>query len=391
MHNRAGIYGVFVNMRILSHLLIALMCCAGLTALGQSPDVQRVYNALQNIKGELTGYEITARETNVVLNQIVPSLETGANVGVVTNIAHYIYKFGDSAIFISREQFDLSGKLTHKETILATSNEVRKYFNPINHTPIEEIKGVGEVHNGVAEIRPRQKYDMFGVPQYLSELTLRDVLDNAPSRSCDIGESLAGQSCYVISLPGEPDTPIQKYKLFLQSDTLAPVEFNGYLTNGTMYFRADLYFEQPQRAPFLCTKVDVQVFAGDKLHIRSVWMVEHIEKLESPLSEDVMSFIPRGTSVIDSRFSKILNYPMGARPPTPAQIDSMLTSPVGVASYEAGIVISPQSIPNKSEKDNAPRWVNRQMIIRIIVFVVFLAPPVVMIFVALKKKLSKSG
>lgn len=378
-------------MRAFSNILVSVICFADLITLGQSLDVQRVYSSLQNIKGKLTGYQITARETNVILNHIVPGAEARAKLsdrtmkileklsrlGAVTNIAQDIYTFGGSAIFLSREQFNLSGKVTQKRTVLATSNEVLTYYNPVNHKPIERVKGVGIVHNGSAEIRTRKKYDMFGVPEYLSELTLRDVLDSAPSRSCVVGESLAGQNCYVITVPGESDTPIKKYKLFLRSDTLVPVEFNGYLADGTMYFRADLYFEQPPKAPFLCTKADVQVFVDGKLHIRSVWTLENVEKLRTALSENVDSFIPPGTSVMDSRFPKLLSYPMGAHPPTPAQIDLMLKSPTGVASYEAGIVIPAQSIQTGLGR--------RKVLMRIILSVIFISPMLILLFRVLKR------
>lgn len=360
-----------------------------LTTCGQAEDLAHIFNALPKVAGGLTGYKITALETNVTFDagksarEILRSniktnfnkaqiawLEKCSRLGADTNICSYVYRFENGVVFISREQFDTLGKLIQKETTLATSNEVREYYNPV-----EAIDG-HDGNTGQAEIRILKTNSMFGIPQFLSKSTLRDCIENSSVQNCETSKSLAGQDCYIITISGTPDTPVQKYKLFLRSDTFSPLGFESYLTNGTIYSHSDLQFEEPGNSPFICKRADTQYFNDGKLDWQSVWIVEQIEEDKTLLAENVESFIPPKTQVLDQRFSKPLNYHMGAHPPTPAQINLMLTDSNGVASYESGLYIQAGTNPISSEKQN---WIRG-------IFIAFIISPLLIFLPRLLKK-----
>lgn len=314
----------------------------------QSQDLARVFRALPRNAGQLVGYKITAIETNVTFDQgkvadeilrsnfrtnldkeFITKLEEMRNdTAPVTNICTDIYKFGDGGVFISREQFDTAGKLTQKMTRLVTTNEVLQYVYP----------DMSQTTTGNAQIQLRKPNDLTGAPQFLSKSILRDRIDSSFIQ-CEIGKTLSGQDCYIVSLSPPPDdAPIEIYKLFLRSDTLSPVEFDSYRTNNTIFSHTDLQFEEPGHFPFLCRQAESQVFDNGELSCQRFWKITRVEKDHSPIPS-IESFIPPGTSVWDQRFSKQLSYRMQKHLPTAAQIDFMLNSKFGVASYESGVII----------------------------------------------------
>jgi hypothetical protein len=378
-----------VTIKLLS-LLLLLLFISYFRASSQTQDLAHILTTLPPIASGLTGYKITALETNIIFNQNNTALEilqsdvktnlnkaqitmleelTHKSTSADTNICSYVYQFGDNVISISREQFNMLGELIQKDTSLVTANEVREYHN--------SVKSSGEHGTGWAEIRTRATNDLFGVPQFLSKSTLRDRIESSSVRGCEIGKSLSGQNCYIINISAPPHIPIGKYKLFLQSDTFSPVEFNSYLADGTLYSRTDLQFEEPGNPPFLCKRADVQIFHDGKLHRQSIWVVEHVEEDKVPLMEKVESFIPQRTRVSDMRFSKPLFYHMGVHPPTSSQINLMLATTNGVPAYESGTYIPlPDSINNSSERRY---WVR-------IIFIIFMVST---FFIFLPKLLKK--
>ena len=369
-----------VNSSLMFVILLQSLAC--LTALGQSQDWERILSALPPITGGLAGYTITALETNITFDQnkiALQFLQSGSKTNLSkgsisdTNICCYVYKFGNGVVFVSREQFNTFGKLTQKDTLLITANEVRGYHNPVK---ADEASGS---NTGWAEIRTREANSLSGVPMFLSKSMLRQAMANSPVQSCELGQSLRGENCYIIRLPPPPDTPIKAYKLFLRSDTLAPVELNSYFANEELYSRSDLQFEVPESAPFLFKRVDSQIFEDGELSGRSVWTIERAEKDNRPLTENIESFIPTNTQVCDHRFSKPVNYHMRAHPPTTEQINLMLTSDTGVASYEAGISIPAGVIHNSRSLSLRQYWIR-------VVFIAIIILPLLIFIPKLFKK-----
>ena len=358
-------------------LLLLLQSTICSTAHCQSQNLALVLNALPKVMGGLTGFKITALETNVDIDKgkfardilqsniktnfneaQVAMLENQSHAGPKTNTVHYIYKFGNGVIYISREQFDALGKLTQRETVFVTADEIREYHNPV------EADGVpGEGYVGRAEIRNREINGLVGLPVFLSKSVLHDWIENSSVKSCETGKASTGQDCYIITLSGTPHSPIQKYKVFFSLDTYSPVEYDSYLTNGAIFAHTYLQFDEPGKVPFVCMKAIGQAFSSGKVSRQYVWVVQNIEEDKTPLSENAETFIPPKTQVWDQRFSKPLNYHMGAHPPTPDQINLMLTDSNGVASYESGIFIQAGTNKISSERRN---WIRGIFIILII-------------------------
>lgn len=379
MISRAIKYFTCVAIQVLS-ILFLFQSSVCFTAHGQTENLAHIISALSPLDGKLTGYKITAIETNITFNgnnsaleilqsdirtnfnkSQIESLEelSHNNTGVVTNIDSYVYRFGNSVFLILHEQHNTLGKLTQKDATFVTDDEVREYRNPVGTIAEPDEKS----HVGTAEIRKCGKNAIFGFPVFLSISTLLDFLNQSSVRSCEIGQSSAGQNCNIVTISGTPHTPVDKYKLYFQSDTLTPIEFNSYLANGSIYSRTDLQFEEPGNSPLVCKKTETQMFTDGKLSGQSVWVVQHIEEDKTPLTDNTESFIPPKTQVWDQRFAKPLNYHMGTHPPTPAQINLMLTDSNGVASYESGVHIQAGTNAISSGKRNLIRGVFVALII----------------------------
>jgi hypothetical protein len=381
---------VKVAVNVLS--ILVLLCISNYTAAqGQTQSLARILNVL-SVADRLTGFEITALETNIIFDQNISVLEilqsnirtnfsksqiaaleemSRNNTGIVTNICSYVYKFDNGAIYISREQFNTLGKLTQKDTIFVTATEVQEY-----HNPVKAIDGHGG-NTGWAVIRNREGDALFGMPPYLSKSTLYNWIKSSSVQSCNTGKSLAGQDCYVITISAPPHVPIKRYKLFLQLETFLPVEFNGYLADGAIYSRTDLQFEKSAAVPVVCKRAAGQTFKNGKLWRQFVWVTGNTVDDTASLPKNAESFIPPQTQVLDQRFSKPLNYRMGVHPPTSAQIKLMLRSTTGVASYEAGINIRPGTRKISGEKRN---W------IRAIFIIIIITPLLIFLPKLLKKR-----
>ena len=352
-------------------LLQVLLC---FTTRAQSQNLTNVLNALS--QPELDGYTVTALEANIIFSRNMfktPPPNIGKLPDVLTNIDRYVYRFGNGMIYLLDERSEALGKLTDKEMTLVTSNAILEYdYN---------VEGAQRFANysPSAQIRRREPNAPTGLQIFFSLDTLHHWIANAPTQSCELGQSSTGQDCYVISVTAPPNVPVRNYKIFLRSDALSPVEFDSYSTDEKISSQTFLKFEDVQTNLSICQTADAQFFLDKKLWRKSFWTVENVEKDNLPLTNDVDSFIPVHAHVWDQRFSKSLNYLMGPHPPTLDQINLMLTTGnYGVAAYEAGGPIHFQPAHPAKMKGKHP-WVW-------IVFIAIVIAPLLVFLPAMLKK-----
>lgn len=315
-----------VTKACLLSLLQLVQQVASLMAQSQNQDLARILNALPQVPaGLLSGYKVSARETNIVFGQLNSATKSSKQ----TNVCAYVYRFGVGVVSISCQTFDLSGKLIKERNTFLTRDEVWDY----NNSHKEGTDGGSRSDWG--SIQSRGSTILSGVPAFLSKSELHDFIKKSPSAIVEIGNSSKGRNCYIVKVATPPKSLVETYKLFLDFNTLTPVEFNSYLSNGTPCSLTELQFEEPGGSPFVFKKAQAKLFSEGLLIMDSSWTSENVERDGIPLKESFETFFPPHTRISDRRFTRPLAYHMGRRLPTSNEIQIMLTITNGVAKYEA--------------------------------------------------------
>jgi hypothetical protein len=378
-------------------LVIEFFSCR--VGISQTQDVARILDAIAPVNATLTGYKITAVETNVIFLPNLAAMSVlqsdatnklskeslkflrelaSKKNKTETNTSSSVYQFDSKNILIFSQDYNGQSNLVLESKVLVTDGEVQSFYYPRN-TP-----NADKVDSRWAEIRKRFTNSLVGMPIFLSKTTLREFIVNSGTCSYNTGDSSAGKACFIFTLPFAPGpfpsgSMIEGYKLFVQRDTLNPVEFNCYLSDGTLLSRTVLEFDQPGQAPYVCRKAYSQDFRDGKLYKQSTWTVKSVEEDPEGIHQDPDVFIPQLTRVCDTRFEKQLSYFKGARLPNSAEINLMLTSPHGVPAYEAKTIVRETASARVSKRNNTAR---------IILLSVFLFPLIGVILVVLKKRSS---
>jgi hypothetical protein len=291
-------------------------------------ELARILKALSQAESEQqTGYKVTALETNFIFY----SSTTASKQVIQTNFCSYIYRFGKDAVFITCERRDLAGDLTQERKTLIQNDEIWEY------TDFHKGVSNGEMNSNVGSIERRKERVLVGVPAFLSKSTLYDFITKSPSANVEIGTSSKGTNSYVIKISCPPKSLVDSYRLYLNSNTLMPVELNSYLPDGSVSSLTTLQFEDSGEKSNVCKRAESKIFSGGALIMQSFWLSVSLEKDDLPIKEakDLDSFFPPLTRVSDRRFARPFLYHMGRRLPNSNEIDLILSSSNGVAKYEA--------------------------------------------------------
>ena len=339
-----------VSKTQLTCLLLLIQTVGTAKVHGQNQDLVNILKALSPEPGKtLTGYKITARETNITFSHFSPIAmmlksdsakldgesraileeELRKHPGNQTNVSSYIYRFGDTGASISCQVFDSFGKLIRERKTLLWDDEVfefrQGYEQDRDHNP----------DYGSGSIKNRDPNELVGIPTFFSKSTLRDFITKSPNSSVEIGSLSENQHGYVVTLSATPGSGLGISKLFFESGALRPIGLNNYLADGAPYTVCDLQFDELGRRPFVCNRAETQLLAKGGLSMLFIWINEGVERDEPPLTDNRESFFPPRARIADSRQAKSLFYHMGKRLPSSNQLNLMTTSIKGVAAYEA--------------------------------------------------------
>lgn len=361
----------------------------------QNQELERILNAWSQSGNSFIGYKIFATETNIMYDQksrildylksAKPDADQTAKMlelashftDLETNVNSYTYSFEDSNIFISRKQFNLAGQLSLEDETLVLSNIVCIYHHP------NVAEGIGQSNLvGSAELLKRETNTLFGLPIFLSKYSLFDFVVGSKTCIYDTGSSLSGLNCDIITVERQPNSPIKQFRIYVQQDTLAPIEFDTYLAGNQMYSHGELRFESFDHKPCFCSEATVKVYNGDKLTMQSNWRFDRISKNTGRGVENFAALLPRRTQIMDQRFTKILNYHMGLRLPNENEIEAMLSNNVGTAYYEAA---SSSPLHRNGEIPRTERnW------IRVAVIIIMVLPVLIILVKTLNRKLHRT-
>jgi hypothetical protein len=337
-------------------LTIALQCVA---LLGASPatmadgvrgseELTRTLGRFFGPENSLTGYLITARETNLTYTQFGPAqaiLNSGAKLSpktaadaraivaslplVVTNITAYTYRFGPGAVLTSAVDEDDHGQAKSEKRILATSQYLLQ--SRVSLQPRSDRKP--NVPDG--KISRRIDGVGGGWPLFLNRATLGEIVRSSPKVIFRAEALPSGEKCSVLEILGTSNTPIAKMKLLLTTGELKPLELSSYLPDGTIYSRATLHFTAGDNPPGVCRFATCEQFSQGHLYRRSVWHLESVGVDEFAPQDTPSGFFAPFSSVADERFSRSLTYMVGSRLPNDLEIAQMLTNRHAIARFEA--------------------------------------------------------
>ena len=341
---------------ILCLALLWTACGAATDGVQKGEEIGRIVGSLLRTENDLTGYVVTARQSNVTFSQygglqaalnsttLSPkqAAEIQALVGhlpvAATNTCVYTYRFGAEAVLTTALEEGVRGEPKTDKRVLATSEYVLESQVRL------QARGDGKPNIPNGRIWLRKSGVTGGWPMYLSRATLGELIKSSPGASCSAGTLPNGEKCYIVNMLATSNTPIANRKLVFTADHLRPVDLSSYLPDGTMYSRASLDFSGDGEPPGLCRTATYEQFNDGHVYRQSVWRLESVAREESPQMEKVNGFFAPLTPVFDERFSPPLTYRVGSRLPNSQEAEQMRTNKHGVARFEAA-TLSRSAVP----------------------------------------------
>ncbi|HET7624158.1 MAG TPA: hypothetical protein VFM25_02745 [Verrucomicrobiae bacterium] len=380
--------------------IVAVLSICFAVAFGSYADqiksISEILEGLTANASKLEDVKITARETNIIFNDYSPvsrllnsrssfsneelkKLKTFANsnTGITTNIKTCIYQFGEDTLLINILGVDKQTGEAGAKTFVTTTNVFmsRTFLGRDGNTNITEI---GEIYNKTSNV---------GLPHFFNKFILAQWITNSDEVSYTTGKSLHGYDSYIITFTPPTKSPVANYKLFIRLVDMEPVELDSYFSDGKPYSISELEFQNHDH-PTICKRAATRIFSGEHVFREIFWEVAKIEKTPPTMAENIDSFFSEGALVSDKRFSKPIIYTQGRRLPNDSEIKEILKSPRGVVKYQLAThsdrglaIIAATRAKLISEANNPVR-----VVIRVVIFIVFLLPPVLFIFIAFKNR-----
>lgn len=312
---------------------------------------------LNALRDEVTGYAITATQTNVFFLANTPAasfLETrpdlAGKLGRIaaaarTNIISYSFSFQEGLERIESMERDVYDKSLRHQKQAAT-----KEFILCSQTFLDVQDSVKRASNNTSgqiwppsqtEYSLERECSVASPPVWLWRGRLGEWLRERKITSCKHKTGPDGQPSIELevvaahaappSIPG-PQLPC---KVVLKASDLTPVSMEMFDSEGIVEGLIEFQFCDIGNGRLFCKSAVSHSYHKGRLFRTGFWRLVAANQDASREIPAISTFFEPGAYIGDYRFAQPVTYRLGYRPPSDLELQGMLTNRAGVPIYEA--------------------------------------------------------